>query len=139
METDRNSDIASSGGGGGTRAGRWNAQFYNEMLNDAARNAAYERAIGGAVVPSSSGEYVTVSKNSENDLFDCNFTYIVISAQLHGYSHYLFPGVGSRRGQPPRRRRSPRHSAGAGATRCIVAVVAKYLKMIYLTVILPIL
>ena len=41
----------------------------------------------------SSGESVTVSKNFENDVFGFDFTYVLISAQLHGYSH-LFLGVG---------------------------------------------
>ena len=37
---------------------------------------------------------MTVSKNTENDTFDCDFTYILIRAQLHGSSHVLL-GVGS--------------------------------------------
>ena len=36
---------------------------------------------------------MTVSKNTENGIFDCDFTYILIRAQLHGSSH-LFLGVG---------------------------------------------
>ena len=41
---------------------------------------------------------LAASKNSENDTFDCNVIYILISAQLHGWIRaHLFLGVGTGR------------------------------------------
>ena len=62
-------------------------------------NRHKQRQAGKDRVVPSSGESVTVLKNSENERFDCKFNFILMSAQLHGCSD-LFPGVGSETRDP---------------------------------------